>query len=89
MKKRKILLYRVSKGQKAQLLLLDVDPLQILEMNPCASSDPSQGTQKPDTSASHCAPHLVTYQPQIHQQLQLISKRQNNHHNVNIDLKDK
>ena len=51
-------------------------------MNPCASSDPSQGTQKPDTSASHCAPRLVTYQPQIHQQLQAIPKRRNNHHKV-------
>lgn len=52
----------LQKTEFSHLLSLDVDPLRSLEMNPCASSDPSQGTQKPDTSASRCALRPVTCQ---------------------------
>lgn len=48
-------------------LLVVVDLLQILEMNPCASLDLSQGTQKPDTNSSHHVLHPATCAPHIHQ----------------------
>jgi len=47
-------------------LLLAVDLSQTLEMNPCASLDPSPDTQKPDTIASHCALHPATCHPRNH-----------------------
>lgn len=48
-----------SKASKQNSLLFDEDLWQILEKSPCASSDPSPGTQKPNTNASHYALHLV------------------------------
>lgn len=53
---------RDVKEKRQNSLLSGVDPLQIQEKNPCASSDPSPGTQKPNTTASHYALHPVTCQ---------------------------
>jgi hypothetical protein len=61
---------KISKENRSRDVtpLFVVDLLKILEMNPYASLDLSQGTQKPDTIASHCAPHpAACHQPIITQ----------------------
>lgn len=50
----------LQKAERSHSLLSDVDPWQIQDMNPYASSNPGPDTQKQDINASHCELHPVT-----------------------------